>query len=69
MEIWKGHGIFKIIIWLDVASIKGQKGGYGKWWCAKDLECQAKKCGSYPESNEEFLELYKKEGALIWFAL
>lgn len=24
---------------------------------AKDLECQAEKCGSYPESNEEVLEL------------
>lgn len=48
-----------------MASIKGQKWGWGEWWYAKDLECQAKKCGSYPESNEDFLELYKKEGDLI----
>lgn len=38
--------------YIDVASIKETEMGAWEWQCAKDLEYQAKKCYSDPESSE-----------------
>ena len=50
------RGVFRVITQPGVAAMKGTEMGARGVTFVKDLECQAKKCGSHPESIEEFLE-------------